>query len=163
MKSPKRGSDKQPDLPDWDPVKLADKCYENIVKQATKDLMQFIQDLFPEETPLCLTYVDEAHELKLCFWIFLRILQSQESSMKMWYVFMGTKSSISYYAPSPENSESLPCVYAAMPDVTTSALSETAKGASPAGTTVHCPRLRPTCDFAEWDANGFSHGYFRNR
>lgn len=79
--------------------------------------MQFIQDLFPRDAPLCLTYVDEAHELDLCFWIFLRILQSQESPMKMWYVFMGTKSSISYYAPTPENSASLPCVHAAMPDV----------------------------------------------
>ena len=67
--------------------------------------MRFVKNLFPETDPLCVTYFDEAHELELSFWVLLRLLQAQEPSTRMWYVFMGTKSSISYYAPTPENRE----------------------------------------------------------
>jgi hypothetical protein len=118
FKSPKRDADGRPDRPNWDPVRSAEQYYEKYAKKATEALMQFVQALFPGEAPLCVTYFDEAHELELCFWILLRLLQSQAPSTKMWYVFMGTKSSISYYAPTPENSESLPRAHASMSDCT---------------------------------------------
>ena len=48
-----------------------------------------------------MTYFDEAHELQILFWILLRLLSHQPLATAMWYVFMGTKSSISYFSPSP--------------------------------------------------------------
>jgi len=51
-------------------------------------------------------YFDKAHELGLHFWIFLYLAQHQLSLMKMWYIFMGTKLSISYYAPCPNKCQS---------------------------------------------------------
>lgn len=69
---------------------------------ATENLMQFVSGLSPGGNPLCVTYFDEAHELGLRYWIMLRLLQVQKSSTRMWYVFMGTKSSVSYYAPAPD-------------------------------------------------------------
>ena len=53
-----------------------------------------------------ITYFDEAHELDNRFWILLRLLSHQSRSTRMWYVFMGTKSSISYFAPTIDRSES---------------------------------------------------------
>lgn len=90
---------------------MAEKRYNVHAKKASEDLMRFISGLFPGENPPCVTYFDEAHELDTNFWCLLRLLQSQAPSMKMWYVFMGTKSSISYYAPSPEKSEFNPSLY----------------------------------------------------
>lgn len=115
-KSPKRLADALPDDPTWDSGQLADKCYEQYAKRATQDLVAFIWTLFPGEgSPLCVTYFDEAHELSQAFWSLFRLLQSQALSTKMWYVFMGTKSSTSYYAPTPQNGEYLAAfVYACL-------------------------------------------------
>ncbi|KAF8525579.1 hypothetical protein BU17DRAFT_74439 [Hysterangium stoloniferum] len=55
-------------------------------KKATEDLVKFLSTIQPRA--LCVTYFDEAHELDLCFWVLLRLLQSQESSTRMWYVFI---------------------------------------------------------------------------
>ena len=48
-------------------------------------------------------YFDEAQELKKGFWMILRLLceQQRATSTKMWYIFMGTKYSVSWYAPVP--------------------------------------------------------------
>ena len=115
-KSPKRLSNAQLDDPNWDSALMAEKCYEQYAKEATEGLVAFIQTLFPGEgNNLCVTYFDEAHELSQSFWILLRLLQSQDTSTKMWYVFMGTKSNILYYAPTPENCEYLAaCVCACL-------------------------------------------------
>jgi hypothetical protein len=70
--------------------------------------MGFISGLFPEnEKALCVTYFDEAHELGLRLWVMLRLLQYQPLEVGMWYIFMGTKSNITYYAPRPKDRESL--------------------------------------------------------
>lgn len=104
-RSPKRGADGKPEDQNYSSVATA-KIYRGYhAEKATVDLMSFVKNLFPRGNPLCVTYFDEAHELGLSFWILLRLLQAQEPSTRMWYVFMGTKSSISYYAPTPENRE----------------------------------------------------------
>ena len=100
--SPKR-VDGKPDKPNYEPMHTARAIYAEHAKEATEILMHFISNLFPDENPLCVTYFDEAHELGILFWIMLRLLQAQEFSTRMWYVFMGTKSSITYYSPFPEN------------------------------------------------------------
>jgi hypothetical protein len=103
--SPKRGRDGKPDDPNYNSIKIAEENYARHAKAATEGLMTFLKGLFPDENPLCVSYFDEAHELELTFWILLRLLQAQDPSIKMWYVFMGTKSSISYYAPTPHKRE----------------------------------------------------------
>ena len=105
--SPKRGFDGEPDRP-YNSVAIARRYYEQGTMKATTDLMEFIQSLSSDKQPLCVTYFDEAHELGVSFWVMLRLLQAQDVSVGMWFVFMGTKSSISYYAPAPENCESFP-------------------------------------------------------
>jgi hypothetical protein len=55
---------------------------------------------------LCVTYFDEAHGMDKALWVLLRVLHYQELTRRMWYIFMGTKSSISYYAPNPSDSPS---------------------------------------------------------
>ncbi|KAF8515975.1 hypothetical protein BU17DRAFT_76734 [Hysterangium stoloniferum] len=92
-KSPRRTEtgDLEPMVPDAST--FAALSYGSDAKKVTEDLPR----------ALCVTYFDEAHESDLCFWVLLRLLQYQESSTRMWYVFMGTKSSLSYYAPRPAN------------------------------------------------------------
>jgi hypothetical protein len=106
FRSPKRTADGTPDDNTFDSITFARECYGHHAQKATEALMQFIGELFPGENPLCVTYFDEAHELQDAFWMLLRILQAQAFSVRLWYVFMGTKSSISYYSPQPENRES---------------------------------------------------------
>jgi len=103
--SPHRGADGKPDNQHYNSIKVANEYYSFNAREATLDLLSFLKKLFPNRKPLCVTYFDEAHELKMSFWILLRLLQAQDRSTSMWYVFMGTKSSISYYAPTPENRE----------------------------------------------------------
>ncbi|KAF8331451.1 uncharacterized protein EI90DRAFT_3057981 [Cantharellus anzutake] len=91
-------------------IGLAPTYYER-AKEAVENLMAFIKNLPSEppsddlpydglpQGPLCVTYFDEAHELGMCFWIMLRLLQNQDESVRMWYVFMGTKASVAYFAP----------------------------------------------------------------
>ena len=67
--------------------------------EAVQDLMTFLADFHPGRHPLCVTYFDEAHELGARFWVLLRLLNNQRVGTMMWYIFMGTKSSISYFAP----------------------------------------------------------------
>ena len=158
-KSPQRLADGQPDEPDWDPATLAQQCYKRYSETATKDLVEFIQTLFPgKKNNLCVTYFDEAHELQQSFWSLLRLLQFSD---KMWYVFMGTKSSMTYYVPTPENCEYLLLVNVPVSSIT-SAFSEIAKGTPEATATLYRPRFRPTCDCQQPNANEPPHRHFPN-
>jgi len=89
--SPKRSKD------DFDIVRESEVFYERAQK-AVECLQAFLASLYSQQ-PLCVTYFDEAHELQIRFWILLRLLSHQPKTVKMWYVFLGTKSSISYYTP----------------------------------------------------------------
>lgn len=81
---------------------FAETAYKTITQKATEDLMKFLSSIEPDT--ICVMYFDEAHGLKLCFWVLLRILNSQKMSTRMWTICMGTKSSLSYYAPRPSKS-----------------------------------------------------------
>jgi hypothetical protein len=102
--SPIRGEDNKPIPPDFDTSTWSRKVYGLFAKEATENLVKFLSDVLPKR--ISVMYFDEAHELGLHFWIFRRLVQHQLSSMKMWYVFMGTKSSLSYYAPPPSKRQS---------------------------------------------------------
>ena len=89
--------------------------YEWEARKAVDDLMSFLANLSSESSStICVTYFDEAHTLQQQFWVLLRLVGHQHLSTEMWYVFMGTKSSVSYFSPSPQDCESpifaLPCV-----------------------------------------------------
>jgi hypothetical protein len=105
MKSPVRGEDCKPIPSDFDPVSKASDIYKVSAREATENLVEFLFKVLPEKT-ISVMYFDEAHELGLHYWIFLRLVHHQLSSTKMWYTFMGTKSRISYYAPPPSESQS---------------------------------------------------------
>ncbi|KAF8726091.1 hypothetical protein AX14_008074 [Amanita brunnescens Koide BX004] len=94
--SPQRPDDKH-DL-GYDIVQTSLKFYQG-ARAAVEALMEFLINLYHGEQPLCVTYFDEAHELKTRFWILLRLLNHQPKTTRMWYVFMGTKSSISSFTP----------------------------------------------------------------
>ena len=134
----KRLADGQPDDPNWDSASLAKLCYEQYSEKATADLVEFIQTLFPgKKNNLCMTYFDNAHELGQSFWSLLHLLQF---STQMWYVFMGTKLSMTYYAPTPENCEYLLLVHGPVSSIT-SAFSGIAKGSLEATATLYRPRF----------------------
>lgn len=103
--SPIRAKDGKPIPSDFDPFAASLKIYKCSAEEATKNLGEFLSSVLPAKR-ISVMYFDEAHELGLHFWIFLRLVQHQRLSMKMWYTFMGTKSSISYYAPHPSKRQS---------------------------------------------------------
>ena len=78
--------------------------YNEHIKDATTQLMNFIDTLGCGIPRLCVTYFDEADELGSLFWILLRLIHFQDRSLKMWYTFMATKSSIKHFHPAPQNS-----------------------------------------------------------
>lgn len=55
--------------------------------------------------PLIVTYFDEAHELGETFSVLLRLVDCHDLDLSLWYVFMGTKSDLSYYSPRPGDSQ----------------------------------------------------------
>ena len=65
---------------------------------AVEALLTFLASLYDKQ-PLCVTYFDEAHELQILFWILLRLLSHQPMTVMMWYVFLATKSSVTYFTP----------------------------------------------------------------
>jgi hypothetical protein len=87
----------------------AKQLYNHYVSQATKDLMAFISKISPAEDRLCITYWDEVDELRSLFWIIMRLLNNQEPGVKMWNIFMATKSSLSVFFPVSEKSKSHAC------------------------------------------------------
>ncbi|EDR00639.1 uncharacterized protein LACBIDRAFT_313129 [Laccaria bicolor S238N-H82] len=84
-----------------DPTVIAEGLYKTIVKKATANLMGFLNTIYTRA--LSVTYFDEAHKLGSCLWVFLHLLSIQESSIRLWYVFMGTKLSFPHNAPRPSN------------------------------------------------------------
>ena len=104
-RSPQRPKEKGAPVP-YDIVAKSRKFYEEKARGAVEALMLFLNNLHVGPSPICVTYFDEAHELGIQFWILLRLLSHQPLAAEMWYVFMGTKSSISYFSPSPRNCES---------------------------------------------------------
>ncbi|KAF8806748.1 hypothetical protein BYT27DRAFT_7223930 [Phlegmacium glaucopus] len=101
-RSPRRSNDH----PDVDSVEESLKLYEG-ARAAVEALMEFLTCLYGGERSICVTYFDEAHELKTRFWVLLHLLSHQPATTRMWYVFMGTKSSISYFTPPPQDLRSL--------------------------------------------------------
>jgi hypothetical protein len=83
----------------------AKTSYDHYVSQATENLMAFISEITGEDDPLCVTYWDEADELQDVFWVILRLLSNQKPSVKMWNIFMATKSRLSIFFPVPEKSK----------------------------------------------------------
>ena len=51
-------------------------------------------------------YFDEAHELGVLFWVILGLLSNQNDLTAMWFVFMTTTSSVTFFNPIAEKSES---------------------------------------------------------
>jgi hypothetical protein len=68
--------------------------------------VDFIKTISHGQSVLCVTYFDEADALGVLFWILLRLLSHQKVHTPMWYVFMATKSSVSYFPPKAKNCES---------------------------------------------------------
>ncbi len=85
---------------------MSSKIYELHAEDATKKLMKFLFNVLPTKR-IGVMYFDEAHELGSHFWTFLRLVQHQLSSTKMWYTFMGTKSKISCDVPHPGDRQSV--------------------------------------------------------
>ncbi|KAF8816611.1 hypothetical protein BYT27DRAFT_7220522 [Phlegmacium glaucopus] len=101
--SPIRGKDGE--VPEnFKPYEISHRCYMPSAEEATKKLMEFLSHVLPTKR-ICIMYFDEAHELDLQLWIFLRLVQHQPLSTKM--CSTGTKSSLSYYAPPPNKYHSL--------------------------------------------------------
>jgi hypothetical protein len=97
-----------------DPINtFAADTYKTIIRDATEDLLKFLSSI--ESNPLCAMYFDEALELGDNYWVLLRLVHNQDSQKRMWYIFMGTKSQISYYAPTPSASQLL--LYSCSPDL----------------------------------------------
>jgi len=86
--------------------------YKHYAQKATEDLATFASSLTPQK-PVVVTYFDEADELKVSFWILLRLIIKQAEKTCMWYVFVGTELDISLLtpAPTPDQSESLDFTY----------------------------------------------------
>ncbi|KAF8268647.1 hypothetical protein EI94DRAFT_1800166 [Lactarius quietus] len=92
---------------DGDDIVAKSRLFYEEAREAVEALMSFLTDLGVGSSPICVTYFDEAHELELWFWILMRLLSHQPLATAMWYVFMGTKSSVSYFSPSAQNLLSL--------------------------------------------------------
>jgi len=110
---------------------------------AVKALMNFLADLHSGQQPLCVTYFDEAHELDMRFWILLRVLSHQNPETMMWYVFMGTKSSINYFTPPLGKCESSSLSRALISFKDNSAFSAARKRTAAICSAICCTRLRP--------------------
>ncbi|KAK2464638.1 hypothetical protein APHAL10511_003331 [Amanita phalloides] len=91
---------------DFNPESKSREFYQRDAKEATERLMTFLSSVFPKKG-ISVMYFDEAHELDMQLWTFVRLVEHQLLSTKMWYAFMGTKSKITYYSPRRENMHSL--------------------------------------------------------
>lgn len=112
--SPTRRDDGTPEE-GCNPETMSLQIYEDHAKEASENLMKFLSNVLPEKK-ICVMYFDEAHELGVLFWILLRLVQHQVPSLspemeplqiRMWYTLMGTKSSVSFYAPRPSQRQSI--------------------------------------------------------
>ena len=101
--SPKRDKNGDPDNPDYSIEAHAKNFYAQYMKTATENLANYASSLTKKS--IVVTYFDEAHELKLSYWMLLRLVANQNSKTPMWYVFMGTQLSITTLNPAPQDSE----------------------------------------------------------
>jgi uncharacterized protein YlbG (UPF0298 family) len=77
---------------------FAESCYKKHVEKHSQELMKFLNGLYPQtKKPLVVTYIDEAHNLEQSYWTLLRIVGIQDRYTRIWYIFMGTKSSLEFY------------------------------------------------------------------
>jgi len=102
--SPKRQADLEPNKPGFNIHHYSDVYYRHFAKTATEDLADFSRRLTPH-CPVVVTYFDEARALGESLWCMLRLLSQQETTTPMWYVFMDTRSTVSYFNPAPGKSE----------------------------------------------------------
>jgi hypothetical protein len=134
-------------------VKNAREVYNACAKGPTEVLMAFLAGLDgvdTDEGPLCVTYFDEAHELAFCFWDILRLLSNQHASTKMWYIFMGTDPSMTYYAPRLEDCQSPVFSVGHAANRWISVFSPTCMGTGQTTSTIHRSRLRPSSNSKAW-------------
>jgi hypothetical protein len=99
--NPRRQADPEPG---FNIHQYSDEYYRHYAKTATENLVAFTSSLTPR-WPIVVTYLDEARVLGESLWSMLRLLSKQEITTSMWYVFMDTESTISYFNPAPGNSE----------------------------------------------------------
>ena len=99
-----RQADQAPNKPDFNIHQYSDEYHRHYAKTATEDLVTFTSSMTPQR-PVVVTYFDEARVLGESFWSMLRLLSKQEVTTSMWYVFMDTESTISYFNPAIGNSE----------------------------------------------------------
>jgi hypothetical protein len=104
VSSPFRRTDLEPSKPEFDIHKYSDTFYHHYAKTATERLAAFTSKMTPR-LPIVVTYFDEAHVLDESLWSMLRLLSKQAVKTSMWYAFLDTKSTISYFNPAPANSE----------------------------------------------------------
>jgi hypothetical protein len=104
ISSPQRQADHEPDRPGFNIHEYSDQYYRRYAKRATEELAALTSSITPRR-PIVVTYFDEAHVLGEPFWSMLRLLSNQDVMTSMWYVFMDTKSTISYFNPASANSE----------------------------------------------------------
>ncbi|KAF8343352.1 hypothetical protein F5887DRAFT_1212486 [Amanita rubescens] len=98
--NPTRAKDGKPVPPDsFEPFTMSRKIYELHAKEAINKLTEFLSGVLPAKR-ISVMYFDEAHKLDSHFWILLRFVQHQLRT-RMWYTFIATKSSTSYYGPRP--------------------------------------------------------------
>ena len=126
VSSAERDENGNPNIPDWI-ERYAREYYEEYTKGATNALTTFTSSLTPQN-PVVVTYFDEAHELKLSYWMLLRLLTNQDRETPMWAVFMGTQSSITYLSPAPQDSECSDSTSSTISYTIYSTLSTTAPG-----------------------------------
>ena len=88
---------------------IAKGFYDNHAEVDTSDLLEFITKLGCDIPKLCVTYFDEADRLDSLMWILLRLISFQSASTAMWYIFMATKSKVSYFHPLVKDCECLLC------------------------------------------------------
>ncbi len=104
VSSAERDENGKPNIPNFKIDEYAKEYYTAYTKEATNDLTAFVCKRIPQK-PVVVTYFDEAHELKLSYWMLLRLLSYQDHATPMWAVFMGTQSSITYLSPASQDSE----------------------------------------------------------
>jgi hypothetical protein len=77
------------------------------VKEHNKDLMDFIDNLYPDKKPLFVEYIDEGPQSQPFLLDPAMLIWTSRHNMRMWYDSLGAKSYLSFYNPSPVDSEFL--------------------------------------------------------
>ncbi|KAF8343349.1 hypothetical protein F5887DRAFT_886857, partial [Amanita rubescens] len=100
--NPTRAKDGKPvPLDSFEHFTMSRKIYELHAKEAINKLTEFLSTVLPAKM-ISVMYFDEAHKLDSHFWVLLPLVEHQLRT-RMWYTFIATKSSTSYYGPRPTN------------------------------------------------------------